>query len=107
MNFISTRHDYKLCLKSSSIILIALSLVLSVACESEGVDQSNPGNLDDNSSVSEIVQSEKIQPPTQTASITSNKAPDFILPSIQGRTFTRSDFEGEKMVLLAFYRAFW
>ena len=107
MNFISTRHDYKLCLKSSPIILIALSLALSVACESEGVDQSNPSNLDDNSSASEKIQTEKIQPSEQTASPTSNKAPDFSLPSIQGRTFTRSDFEGDKTVLLVFYRAFW
>ena len=107
MNFINTRHDFKHNLKSCPIILIALSLVLSVACDSEGVDQSNAGNLDDNSSVSEIIQSEKIQPPTQTASATSNKAPDFSLPSIQGRTFTRSDFEGEKIVLITFYRAFW
>ena len=107
MNFISTRHNFNHNLKSCPIILIALSLTLSVACDSEGVDQSNPGNLHDNSSISEKIQSEKIQPPTQTASFTSNKAPDFSLPSIQGRTFTRSDFEGEKIVLIAFYRAFW
>ena len=79
-----------------------MTLALSVACGSDVVDQSHTSNLDDNSSASE-----KIQPSEQTASPTSNKAPDFSLPSIQGRTFTRSDFEGDKTVLLVFYRAFW
>ena len=103
MNFISTRHDIKHNLKSGWIILIALILALSVACGSESVDQSNDGN----SSASEIIQSEKIQTPAQTASITSNKAPDFSLPSIEGHTFTRSNFEDDKIILLVFYRAFW
>ena len=107
MNFISTRPEFNHNLKSGWIILIALILALSVACGRESVDQSNNVNLDDNSSASEIIQSKKIQTPTQTASIASNKAPDFSLPSIQGRTFTRSDFEGEKIVLITFYRAFW
>ena len=107
MNFISTRRDFKHNLKSGSIISIALILVLSAACSSEDVDQSNPGNLDDNSSTSEIVQAEEIQPPTQTASIASKEAPDFSLSSIQGHTFTRSDFEDDKIILLVFYRAFW
>jgi len=102
MNFISTRRDFKHNLKPESIILIAMTLALSVACGSDVVDQSHTSNLDDNSSASE-----KIQPSEQTASPTSNKAPDFSLPSIQGRTFTRSDFEGDKTVLLVFYRAFW
>ena len=103
MNFISTRHDFNHNLKSGWIILIALILALSVACGSESVDQSN----DVNSSASEIIQSKKIQTPTQTASITSNKAPDFSLPSIEGDTFTRSNFEDDKIILLVFYRAFW
>ena len=107
MNFISTRHDFNHNLKSGSIILIALILALSVACSSESVDQSNDVNLDDNSSASEIIQSKKIQTPTQTAPVTSNKAPDFSLPSIQGHTFTRSNFEDDKIILLVFYRAFW
>ena len=107
MNFISTRRDFKHNLKSGSTISIVLILVLSAACSSKDVDQSNPGNLDDNSSTSEIVQAEEIQPPTQTASITSKEAPDFSLPSIQGHTFTRSDFEDDKIILLVFYRAFW
>ena len=107
MNFISTRHDFNHNLKSGWIILIALILALSVACGSESVDQSNNVNLDDNSSASEIIQSKKIQRPTQTASITSNKAPDFSLPSIEGHTFTRSNFECDKIILLVFYRAFW
>jgi cytochrome oxidase Cu insertion factor (SCO1/SenC/PrrC family) len=102
MNFISTRGNFKHNLKPESIILIAMTLALSVACGSDVVDQSHTSNLDDNSSASE-----KIQPSEQTASPTSNKAPDFSLPSIQGRTFTRSDFEGDKTVLLVFYRAFW
>ena len=102
MNFISTRPEFNHNLKSGWIILIALILALSVACGSESVDQSNNVNLDDNSSASE-----KIQTPTQTASITSNKAPDFSLPSIEGHTFTRSNFEGDKIILLVFYRAFW
>lgn len=102
MNFISTRRDFKHNIKPESIILIAMTLALSVACGSDVVDQSHTSNLDDNSSASE-----KIQPSEQTASPTSNKAPDFSLPSIQGRTFTRSDFEGDKTVLLVFYRAFW
>ena len=107
MNFISTRPEFNHNLKSGWIILIALILALSVACGSESVDQSNNVNLDDNSSASEIIQSEKIQTPTQTASITSNKAPDFSLPSIEGHTFTRSNFEDDKIILLVFYRAFW
>ena len=107
MNFISTRRDFKHNLKSGSTISIVLILVLSAACSSKDVDQSSPGNLDDNSSTSEIVQAEEIQPPTQTASITSNEAPDFSLPSIEGHTFTRSNFEGDKIILLVIYRAFW
>ena len=103
MNFISTRPEFNHNLKSGWIILIALILALSVACGSESVDQSN----DVNSSASEIIQSKKIQTPTQTASITSNKAPDFSLPSIEGHTFTRSNFEDDKIILLVFYRAFW
>ena len=106
MNFISTRHDFNHNSKSGWIILIALILALSVACGSESVDQSNNVNLDDNSSASEIIQSKKIQTPTQTTA-TSNKAPDFSLPSIQGHTFTRSNFEDDKIILLVFYRAFW
>ena len=107
MNFISSRPEFNHNLKSGWIILIALILALSVACGGEGVDQANPGNLHDNSSISEIIQSEKIQTPTHTASITSNKAPDFSLPSIEAHTFTRSNFEGDKIILLVFYRAFW
>jgi cytochrome oxidase Cu insertion factor (SCO1/SenC/PrrC family) len=107
MNFISTRRDFKHNIKPESIILIAMTLALSVACGSDVVDQSHTSNLDDNSSASEKIQTEKIQPSEQTASPTSNKAPDFSLPSIHGRTFTRSDFEGDKTVLLVFYRAFW
>ena len=67
MNFISTRPEFNHNLKSGWIILIALILALSVACGSESVDQSNNVNLDDNSSASEIIQSKKIQTPTQTA----------------------------------------
>ncbi|MEC9292837.1 MAG: hypothetical protein VYC65_00970 [Chloroflexota bacterium] len=102
MDFISTRHDFKHNLKSGPMMLIALSLALSIACDSEGVDESNPGNLVENSSVSE-----KIRSPEQITSTTLNKAPDFSLPSTQGHKFTRSDFEDKKFVLLAFYRAFW
>ena len=107
MNFISTRHDIKHNLKSGPIILITLTLALSVACGSNVEQQPHTSNLDDNSSASEIIQAEKIQPSAQTTSPTSNKAPDFSLPSIQGDIFTRSDFEGDKIVLLVFYRAFW
>ena len=107
MNFISTRLDFKHNLKPGPIILITLTLALCVACGSDIVDQPLTSNLDDNSSASEIIQTEKKQPSTQTATPSSNKAPDFSLPSIQGHTFTRSDFEGDKIVLLVFYRAFW
>ena len=107
MNFISTRLDFKHNLKPGHLMLITLTLALSVACGSDVVDQPHTSNLDDNSSASEIIQAEKIQPPTQTVTPSSNKAPDFSLPSIQGHTFTRSDFEGDKIVLLVFYRAFW
>ena len=107
MNFISTRLDFKHNLKPGPIIVITLTLALSVACGSNVEEQPHTSNLDDNSSASEIIQAEKIQPPTKTATPSSNKAPDFSLPSIQGHTFTRSDFEGDKIVLLVFYRAFW
>ena len=107
MNFISTRLDFKHNLKPGPIILITLTLALCVACGSDIVDQPHTSNFDDNSSASEKIQTEKKQPSTQTATPSSNKAPDFSLPSIQGHTFTRSDFEGDKIVLLVFYRAFW
>ncbi|SVB02184.1 uncharacterized protein METZ01_LOCUS155038 [marine metagenome] len=107
MNFISPWWDFQCRLKSSPIILIALALSLSIACNNNFDEQSHTTDLDDNSSSSATIHNEKVESPTQSATSISKKAPDFSLPSIQGQTFTRSDFEGDKTVLLVFYRAFW
>ena len=107
MNFISTWWGFQHRLKPVPIILIALALSLSTACGNDFVEQSHTTDLDNNSAFSATIQNGKIQSPTQSATPISKKAPDFSLPSIQGRTFTRSDFEGDKTVLLVFYRAFW
>ena len=107
MNFISPWWDFQLRLKPLPLILIALALSLAIACDNNFDEQSPTTDLDDNSSSLAIIQTEKVESPTQSATAISKKAPDFSLPSIQGRTFTRSDFEGDKTVLLVFYRAFW
>ncbi len=107
MNFTSSWRDFQHKLKPLHIILIALALSLSIACGNNFDEQSHTTDLDDNSSSLATIQNGKVLSPTQSATPISKKAPDFSLPSIQGRTFTRSDFEGDKTVLLVFYRAFW
>ena len=107
MNLISTWWYFQHKIYPLHIILIALALSLSIACDNNFDKQSHTTDLDDNSSSSAIIQNEKVESPTQSATPISKKAPDFNLPSIQGRTFTRSDFEGDKTVLIVFYRAFW
>ena len=45
------------------------------------------------------------QPPAKTTLKVGDPAPDFTLPSTQGKPVTLSEFKGKKQVVLAFFPA--
>ena len=45
------------------------------------------------------------QPPAKTTLKVGDPAPDFTLPSTQGKSATLSEFKGKKAVVLAFFPA--